>query len=133
MPRFLPSLHLFTSIQLRKTIIKSTVSISISAETASWGFPTYAQKPHYFVALSDYTYLRPVNEYSVRFELLPGEKSEQGNLSEEPSASMILAKTLKNTNYYMFHSAPTDIVLLDMMIEIEYQYPYVEKSRRMKF
>lgn len=33
----------------------------------------------------------------------------------------------------MFHSAPTDIVLLDMMIEIEYQYPYVEKSRRMKF
>ena len=73
--------------------------------------------------------------YGLNFFPCPfsGGKSEQGNLSEEPSASMILAKTLKNTNYYMFHSAPTDIVLLDMMIEIEYQYPYVEKSRRMKF
>lgn len=98
MPRFLPSLHLFTSIQLRKTIIKSTVSISISAETASWGFPTYAQKPHYFVALSDYTYLRPVNEYSVRFELLPMSFFRGKNLNKE-----ICQKNLQPAWYWQRH------------------------------
>ena len=72
------------------------------------GFPvTYAQKPHYFWAFSVHMYLRPqcifgtitsiwtYLHWSSGSVFFPGEKSEHKNLSEELSAGMILAKTLK--------------------------------------
>ena len=99
------------------------------------GFPvTYAQKLHYFGAFSVHIYDH--NVYLVRlprFELTYIEVLAQfffrgKNLNTKICQKNFqpvndISKDIENYNYYKFHSAPTDVVFLGIMISQSLKSP----------